>query len=52
VDGTICYRWRETGLKDKRVLKDLNRGVDDALCEFKCGKDVGTVLLESVVIVA
>ena len=38
--------------EDERVLQDLSGGVDDVLCEFKCGKDVGYGILESVVITA
>jgi hypothetical protein len=58
--GWLHGKWRgpyaidgeKLDLRDKRVLKDLSRGVDDTLCEFKCGKDVGYGILESVVIVA
>jgi len=58
--GWLHGKWRgpyaidgeKLDLRDKRVLKELSRGVDDTLCEFKCGKDVGYGILESVVIVA
>jgi hypothetical protein len=58
--GWLHGKWRgpydidgeKLDITDKKVLKDLSGGVDDTLCEFKCGKDIGYGILESVVIVA
>jgi hypothetical protein len=58
--GWLHGKWRgpydidgeKLNLRDSRVLQDLSGGVDDTLCEFKCGSDIGYGILESVVIVA
>lgn len=50
--GPYAIDGEKLDLADPRVLEDLGGGVDDTLCEFKCGNDVGYGILESFVIVA
>lgn len=45
IDGEIL------DLTDQNVIEDLSGGIDDTLCEFKCGNDIGYGILESCVIV-
>jgi len=50
--GPYAIDGEKLDITDPRVLEDLSGGVDDTLCEFKCGNDTGYGILESVVIVA
>ncbi len=50
--GPYAIDGEKLDLMDQEVLEDLSGGVDDTLCEFKCGNDVGYGILESCVIVA
>jgi hypothetical protein len=50
--GPYAIDGEKLDLTDAAVLDDLSSGVSDALCEFRCGDDVGYGILESVVIVA
>src|SRR4030042_612356 len=51
--GWLLGKWRgpydidgeKLDITDKKVLKDLSGGVEDVLCEFKWGKDVGYGIL-------
>ncbi len=49
--GPYAIDGEKLDLTDPRVLMDLSGGVDDNVCEFKCGNDIGYGILESVVIV-
>lgn len=49
--GPYAIDGERLDLTDPKVLEDLSGGIDDTLCEFKCGNDTGYGILESCVIV-
>jgi hypothetical protein len=50
--GPYAVDGERLDLTDARVLEALSGGVDDTLCEFRCGNDIGYGILESAVIIA
>jgi hypothetical protein len=48
--GNYAIDGQKLDLTDPRVREDLQGAVDDTMCEFRCGNDVGYGILEPFVI--